>query len=833
SRGQLIAVKDTQGHETRYEYNAAGDLTTVIAPDGSRNGTQYDAWGKAICTTQGGLTRSMEYDAAGRVIRLTSENGSHTTFRYDVLDRLIQETGFDGRTQRYHHDLTGKLIRSEDEGLVTHWHYDEADRLTHRTVKGETAERWQYDERGWLTDISHISEGHRVTVHYGYDEKGRLTGERQTVHHPQTEALLWQHETRHAYNAQGLANRCIPDSLPAVEWLTYGSGWLAGMKLGDTPLVDFTRDRLHRKTLRRFGRYELTTAYTPAGQLQSQHLNSLQYDRDYTWNDNGELIRISSPRQTRSYSYSDSGRLTGVHTTAANLDIRIPYATDPAGNRLPDPELHPDSTLSMWPDNRIARDAHYLYWYDRHGRLTEKTDLIPEGVIRTDDERTHRYHYDSQHRLVHYTRTQYEEPLVESRYLYDPLGRRVAKRVWRRERDLTGWMSLSRKPQVTWYGWDGDRLTTIQNDRTRIQTIYQPGSFTPLIRVETATGELAKTQRRSLADALQQSGGEDGGSVVFPPVLVQMLDRLESEILADRVSEESRRWLASCGLTVAQMQSQMDPVYTPARKIHLYHCDHRGLPLALISKEGATEWCAEYDEWGNLLNEENPHQLQQLIRLPGQQYDEESGLYYNRHRYYDPLHGRYITQDPIGLKGGWNFYQYPLNPVINVDPQGLVDINLYPESDLIHSVADEINIPGVFTIGGHGTPTSIESATRSIMTAKDLAYLIKFDGNYKDGMTVWLFSCNTGKGQNSFASQLAKELHTNVIGPDTLWTWWGRGTNGKLKMDTVLTAPTNLNSNKDLMAITTKDLGNWITYGPSGHPISNMQGTPEKPSDIR
>ncbi|VDG86153.1 protein rhsA [Shigella dysenteriae] len=611
SRGQLIAVKDTQGHETRYEYNAAGDLTAVIAPDGSRNGTQYDAWGKAIRTTQGELTRSMEYDAAGRVIRLTSENGSHTTFRYDVLDRLIQETGFDGRTQRYHHDLTGKLIRSEDEGLVTHWHYDEADRLTHRTVNGETAEQWQYDKRGWLTDISHLSEGHRVTVHYRYDEKGRLTGERQTVHHPQPEALLWQHETRHAYNAQGLANRCIPDSLPAVEWLAYGSGYLAGMKLGDTPLVDFTRDRLHRETLRRFGRYELTTAYTPAGQLQSQHLNSLQYDRDYTWNDNGELIRISSPRQTRSYSYSTTGR------------------------------------------------------------LTEKTDLIPEGGIRTDDERTHRYHYDSQHRLVHYTRTQYAEPLVESRYLYDPLGRRVAKRVWRRERDLTGWMSLSRKPEVTWYGWDGDRLTTIQNDRSRIQTIYQPGSFTPLIRVETATGELAKTQRRSLADTLQQSGGEDGGSVVFPPVLVQMLDRLESEILADRVSEESRRWLASCGLTVAQMQSQMDPVYTPARKIHLYHCDHRGLPLALISTEGATAWCAEYDEWGNLLSDENPHHLQQLIRLPGQQYDEESGLYYNRHRYYDPLQGRYITQDPIGLKGGWNFYQYPLNPISEIDPQGL------------------------------------------------------------------------------------------------------------------------------------------------------------------
>ena len=142
---------------------------------------------------------------------------------------------------------------------------------------------------------------------------------------------------------------------------------------------------------------------------------------------------------------------------------------------------------------------------------------------------------------------------------------------------------------------------------------------------------------------------------MFPPVLVQMLDRLESEILADRVSEESRRWLASCGLTVEQLQNQMDPVCTPARKILLYLCDHRGLLLALVSTEGATERCEEYDEWGNLLHEENPHHLQLLIRLPRQQYDEESGLSYNRHRYYDPLQGRYITQDPIGLKGGMEF----------------------------------------------------------------------------------------------------------------------------------------------------------------------------------
>ncbi|ENA4998054.1 RHS element core protein [Escherichia albertii] len=678
NRGQLISVKDTQGRETRYEYNAAGDLTVIVTPDGNRSETQYDAWGKAVSTTQGGLTRSMEYDAAGRVITLTNENGSHSDFSYDTLDRLVQQSGFDGRTQRYRYDLTGKLTQSEDEELVTFWHYDEADRLTHRTVNGEPAEQWQYNDLGWLKEISHLSEGHRVAVHYGYNRKGRLTGERQTVHNPETGELLWQHETKHAYNEQGLANRFQADSLPPVEWLTYGSGYLAGMKLGDMPLMEYTRDRLHRETVRSFGNnaYELTSTYTPAGQLQSQHLNSLVYDRDYDWNDNGELVRISGPRQTREYGYSATGRLESVRTTAANLDIRIPYATDPAGNRLPDPELHPDSTLTAWPDNRITEDAHYLYRYDRYGRLTEKTDRIPAGVIRTDDERTHYYHYDSQHRLVFYTRIQHEEALVESRYFYDPLGRRTGKQVWRRERDLTGWMSLSRKPEVTWYGWDGDRLTTIQTQQSRIQTVYQPGSFIPLIRIETENGVLDKTPRRSLAEKLQLEGSEDGHGVVFPAELVRRLDRLEGEIRADRVSDESRTWLAQCGLAVEQLAKQVEPEYTPERRLHLYHCDHRGLPLALISNEGATEWRGEYDEWGNQLNEENLQQLYQPYRLLGQQYDDESGLCYNRHRYYDPLQGRYITQDPIGLDGGLNPYPYSLNPIEYIDPLGLEQLLL-------------------------------------------------------------------------------------------------------------------------------------------------------------
>ncbi|ECI3854034.1 hypothetical protein DOQ99_13440 [Salmonella enterica subsp. enterica] len=94
---------------------------------------------------------------------------------------------------------------------------------------------------------------------------------------------------------------------------------------------------------------------------------------------------------------------------------------------------------------------------------------------------------------------------------------------------------------MTWYGWDGDRLVTTQTEASRVQTIYSPGSFTPLVRVETPVAALeAAGRHRTLAEKLQEDGSEDGGGVTFPPELVQMLDRLEGELRTDSVSEASR-----------------------------------------------------------------------------------------------------------------------------------------------------------------------------------------------------------------------------------------------------------------------------------------------------
>ena len=104
-----------------------------------------------------------------------------------------------------------------------------------------------------------------------------------------------------------------------------------------------------------------------------------------------------------------------------------------------------------------------------------------------------------------------------------------------------------------------------------------------------------------------------------------------------------------------------------------YQLDHLGTPIAAHNAKGEAVWTAEYEAWGRIRNETVSDGLKANIpfRFQGQYYDEESGLHYNRFRYYDPEIGRFVSQDPIGLKGGENLYAYVNNPNQWVDILGL------------------------------------------------------------------------------------------------------------------------------------------------------------------
>ena len=81
--------------------------------------------------------------------------------------------------------------------------------------------------------------------------------------------------------------------------------------------------------------------------------------------------------------------------------------------------------------------------------------------------------------------------------------------------------------------------------------------------------------------------------------------------------------------------------------------------------------------------------IHQAIRLPGQHHDRKAGLYYNRHRYYDPVVGSSINQDPIGLAGAVNKSIYAINPMIFMDTLGLAPVKTCAERIL--KSADKLN----------------------------------------------------------------------------------------------------------------------------------------------
>src|SRR5256885_1225079 len=123
-------------------------------------------------------------------------------------------------------------------------------------------------------------------------------------------------------------------------------------------------------------------------------------------------------------------------------------------------------------------------------------------------------------------------------------------------------------------------------------------------------------------------------------------------------------------------------------RLYAIHTDHLNTPRRLTNQQGQVAWQWLISGFGEVRpttgdrgygqTVSGPSYAQAVkfdLRYPGQVFDEETGLSYNLHRYYDAATGRYIQADPIGLEGGWNRFGYVGgNPLIYGDPQGLFKV---------------------------------------------------------------------------------------------------------------------------------------------------------------
>ncbi|MFP1724177.1 RHS repeat-associated core domain-containing protein, partial [Lonsdalea quercina] len=154
-----------------------------------------------------------------------------------------------------------------------------------------------------------------------------------------------------------------------------------------------------------------------------------------------------------------------------------------------------------------------------------------------------------------------------------------------------------------------------------------------------------------------------------------------------------------------------------------------GAPQALYDSEGELRWQApKATLWGQRTVAET-ESADPGLAFAGQLRDSESGLCYNRFRYYDPAGGGYISPDPIGLAGGINLYAYAPNPLKWIDPLGLTGCSITRGSDVTPEVVQNaLKGDPMQTVQGTVSLPAVQRYVDRLLKG-DIAPPIKVDGN--------------------------------------------------------------------------------------------------------
>ncbi|OOS07816.1 hypothetical protein B0189_02055 [Moraxella cuniculi] len=729
---RLTAITDAKGHTTRYGYiNSHLNLVNHIQKaDDTHIHLDYDQAGRLICHTDelgnqthytyskdnlpvtrtdalGGIL-AYTYDTHRRLVKLTNENDEDWTFVYDKLDNLIRETRFDDTQSAYRYDNLSQLTAlidnphlAKDKQRHTHLQrdligqlvakhaicYQEADTNHQANTNTSTppkrliqTHKYAYDELGQLIRATSLD----ATTHLDFDPVGNLVKETLIRHHAnqgqEPNKEVNSQTLTHTYDELGnRISTTLPDGT-TLNNLYYGSGHLYNQSLTiqhsnttgkDGQIIHELRhsqtNELHQEVLRQHGQSKTNQShhtafdYDSMGRLTKQFVSNdvhLIAQKHYTYDKKGQLThlntntRLTSTHQspnhlakqvnyfnrTHQYTYDKLGRLT-QHKLAdhqTHTGHTETFAFDPASNRVPLPNSQDVHPKTKRPTKLISQNKEISYTYDSHGNIKTKTEVpidkqgnqiaqSKNGLIGYRKSIQFVYHPNNElKQTITIIDTGLEVQRTTTSYHYDAFGRRIAK----------------------------------NSKVERLNKLNQNGQ---LVRYPTTLLHLSKTQKTQHQTTLMLWEGnrqlqEYTNHHIFTTVYDQDSFEPVSRLVQDR-----------------QDTSQI--------KVYHYHNNHLGTPQELTDDCGNVIWANYEYAWGGRYNHFYKEQSLnncviiesdlQPIRFQGQFYDVETGLHYNRFRYYDSDVGMFIQRDPIGLLGGNNVFQYAPNPVGWVDPWGL------------------------------------------------------------------------------------------------------------------------------------------------------------------
>jgi len=642
TKGELLrswfgAHSDSSVNGTAYEYDALYRTVRITGPKGERREWTYGDWGNvqtARTILEDGSANSVTYtyDTAGRQYTFTNSLGQRTITNHDFRDRLSLIVDADDRVTKL--DYTGDL-------------------LTRVTDAAGKVYGYTYNALGWLESES-FPDGTSRT--YAYNADGLLqskTDRRGLI-------VRFTHDTAHRTLTRTADNATTTWSYPNRDTVTVsnpeGSQTTSlNSALGSLDSIRITFPSLPGRL------YELKNVLDPDNMLVSVGTDLNLYS-------NGARLQTSSVRYDAQPS-GDGGTLVITDPRGGITTLMF----DAAGNHVQ--TLFPNNVAQS---HSFATDGRQLgtwfgsytvnqslgadFTYDVLGRLSGRSDA--PGHVKW------AYGYTTAGQLASYKQSASMPPvgcnprvqtcnptwsIVRSgAYTYDAAGNRTdASAVvtpnsnryasfggyaleYDQEGNLTRKSKSGFEQRLTWNALG--QLTSVTTNGAVVSYGYDP---------------LGRRVRRTA----------DGYSRYF----VYENDDLLMELGPD--GEPTRSYTHLPGTDRPLSVRENFPGY---QSVHYYVLEQPGHVRALLDQNGAVVGEYAYTPFGEAIPTAKGDGTSQPLRFMARELDSAARLYYVRARWYDPEMGRFVSEDPIGLKGGINTYAYLNNdPMNGRDPSGL------------------------------------------------------------------------------------------------------------------------------------------------------------------
>lgn len=660
-RNRLIEITDYEGHATTLAYDTSGRLVGLTGPLGSRSTLVYDADGRLVAQTDpAGNTTTQHYDDQGGIDKTVAYAGLVTQTQYPTYlqtydfdsrnrrTRVIDHLGLaDRRVTETTYDLAGNLIITKDpQERITRYRYDKLGRLVEVVDPLNQSTFFEYDNRDNRVSVTDPN-GH--TTRYKFDKNDRV------VEEIRPEGQIYSY----TYDAVGnQIETADPDgrrteyTYDTADRLRQRRHYLAGVTAPERA-IDFSYDADGNLLNWNDGSFDTTYTYDGNGRQLSESINygSFVLTYQYKYDSAGHKTSFISPDGTAiTYAWnSDQLQKIGIPNVGdigfADYEWgEAKLITYPGGTKRQielDPLQRPLSIVASDAGTNPAMD--YAYVYDVVGNITEKSTQA----------RTYRYRYDDLDRL-----TESVSSFETEGWSYDANGNRLSDNlnpgVWQYSDND----ELIESPGTA-YGYDEAGNVVQKSVGGMVSTLYAYNAENRLTQISDNSGNL-------IAEYVYDPFGRriakttPAGTTYF----LYADEGLVGEF--NDVGEPVRQYGYQPDSTWGT-----EPVYLKQNDEYaFYQNDHLGTPQKLIKVNGMVVWSADYRAFGDAAKKidtwSNP------LRFPGQYFDEDARLNYNYFRNYDPVTGRYIESDPIGLAGGFNVYRYAnTNPLSVIDPLGL------------------------------------------------------------------------------------------------------------------------------------------------------------------